>query len=69
VQDTRSVCSTTTETYHLLRISTEPKMIEERGKDAVHWDPQPLEKMQKAEFKPTSEELDPTSKKAEPASK
>lgn len=45
------------------------KMIEERGKDAVHWDPHPLEEMQKAEFKPTSEESEPTSKKAEPASK
>jgi hypothetical protein len=26
------------------------KLIEERGKDSVHWDRQPLEKMRVAEF-------------------
>ena len=45
------------------------KMIEERGKDAVHWEPQSLEEMRKAKFKPDSEEAEPTSEETESSSK
>ena len=45
------------------------KMIEERGKEAVHWDPQSLEEMRKAKFKPDSEEAEPTSEETESSSK
>jgi hypothetical protein len=44
------------------------KMIKERGKEAVHWEPQPLEEMKKANFKPTSEESEPMSKEGETTS-
>ncbi|SMO81571.1 hypothetical protein [Halorubrum cibi] len=44
------------------------KMVEERGEDAVHWDPQPLEKMREAKFKPDSEETESNSKETETTS-